>query len=93
MNESRLKWILEKSQRLNVYEWESMHTNAELPSVGLAVNEEQAKELAQHVLRMSQEIRRLKHKCGEEVWFGCNQGEESQEQEKQAYLEREKLLG
>lgn len=40
---------------------------------------------AHHVLKLSQEIRRLKHKCGEEVWYGVGRTLEDREKEKNIY--------
>ena len=66
---------------LSVYDWESFATQAEFPACGIGVSEEAAVQ-AKNVLRMSMEIRRLKHKCNEEVWIHVWQTKECIEEEK-----------
>lgn len=79
------------TQPLSTYDWEGMHIEAEFPSAGLVTvshkgNEDgspevEAKLQANHVLRLSTEIRRLRHKCGEDVWTCVSQTKEDIEKE------------
>lgn len=60
--------IVDNLKPLDTYEWEGMHIDAECPSVGIPVTNEGSQKLAQYVLILSEEVRRLRIKCNEEVW-------------------------
>lgn len=63
-----LEVIMKDIKPLSNHEWENIHTDAEMPSVGISIEDGEAQKQAKNVLILSQEIRRLKKKLGEEVW-------------------------
>jgi len=75
------RWCYEPLDELD---WENMVIEAELPMF-IEQNDlrEQANKLSAYVLRMSEEIRRLRHKCNEEVWFSCSSTPEDDQKEKE----------
>ena len=64
-------------------DWEDMHCDAEIAFLcGALEREKTIMELRSHIFRMSEEIRRLRHKCGEPVWWSCGTTKEQDEEEK-----------
>jgi hypothetical protein len=64
-------------------EWEDMHCDAEIACLcSDAEREKTLMELRSHIFRMSEEIRRLRHKCGEDVWWSCSTTKEQDEEER-----------
>jgi len=68
---------------LTTRDWEDMHCDAEIACI---CPDEETREnmmgLRSYVLRMSEEIRRLRHKCGEDVWKCVDTTDEQDEKEK-----------
>lgn len=87
-----IDWILNESKPLTIREWEGMHIDAEFPSVGIPIDKEQTQELAKSVLKLSSEIRRLRHKCNEEVWVSTWETEEDSFAIAKAYASRDHEL-
>lgn len=69
--------------RLDVNEWEGMHIDAEAAMLGaIFEGEDVVEKLSGHIFRLSEEVRRLRHKCGEDVWHGVSTTREQDEQER-----------
>lgn len=88
---SRLKWIKENSSPLSIEEWENIHIGAEFPAAGILSKKENSQQLAKNILILSEEIRRLRYKCGEKVWNCVWEDDEDIKAIKDAY--RKKTLG
>lgn len=74
-------------KKLSVQEWEQIHTDAELPYAGIMYGDpkKMAELLARSVLILSQEIRRLRLKYNEEVWWGIDKTDQDRKETRDKY--------